>query len=185
MQQNKNNICARCCQSLDLAQARWNYVFWGMAHRKCTADAVWPPKFRPSLDPNEVLRQISALCAHLAKLSQLSGVPSELPIPQTLPFARLSETTQSAMTSSSPEIVGTEPTREEKTEAAVPAERAKTQVGRKRREQPVATPRQTPPPRPKRPPPTKLRLMMKTTSMEKSARTPFAYKYGEAGGGNA
>ena len=141
-----------------------------MAHRKCTADAVWPPKFRPSLDPNEVLRQISALCAHLAKLSQLSGVPSELPIPQTLPFARLSETTQSAMTSSSPEIVGTEPTREEKTEAAVPAERAKTQVGRKRREQPVATPRQTPPPRPKRPPPTKLRLMMKkTTRTEKSA----------------
>ena len=50
-----------------------------MAHVKCAAGKVWPPAFRPALDPNEVLRQIHALLAHFAQLS------SGLPIPQVLP----------------------------------------------------------------------------------------------------
>ena len=53
-----------------------------MAHRKCPGDAVWPPQFRPSLDP-EVMRQIAALVAHLARLS------TGLPIPQILPHRAL------------------------------------------------------------------------------------------------
>ena len=50
-----------------------------MAHVKCAAGKVWPPAFRPALDPNEVLRQIHALLAHFAQMS------SGLPIPQVLP----------------------------------------------------------------------------------------------------
>ena len=73
------NVCVRCCEPLGDAQPRFNHVFWGMAHRKCSADAVWPPQFRPTLDPNEVMRQIAALVAHLAKIS------TGLPIPQILP----------------------------------------------------------------------------------------------------
>ena len=103
---------------------------------------------------------------------------------QTLPFARLSETTQSAMTSSSPEIVGTEPTREEKTEAAVPAERAKTQVGRKRREQPLL--------RHDKHHPTTEKAATNEVEVDEEddkngevgggdSNTPFAYKHGEAG----
>ena len=78
-QQETKNVCARCCLPLTLKQARWNYVFWGMAHKRCRAKAVWPPVFRPDLDPNEILRQVYALCAHLAKMA------SGMPLPQILP----------------------------------------------------------------------------------------------------
>ena len=53
-----------------------------MAHKKCPTGKVWPPTFRPTLDPNEVLKQINALCAHLGKLGYLA---SGLPLPQRLP----------------------------------------------------------------------------------------------------
>ena len=53
-----------------------------MAHKKCPMQKAWPPRFRPTLDPNEVIRQINALCAHLGKLGFSSG---GLPVPQRLP----------------------------------------------------------------------------------------------------
>ena len=62
-----------------------------MAHKKCPAPKVWPPKFRPALDPNEVMRQIFALCSHLAKMAGGAPIPhladasTSLPIPQVLP----------------------------------------------------------------------------------------------------
>jgi len=76
----QQDVCARCAQPLAEDEARFNKVYWGMAHRRCRADAVWPPIFRPSLNPNEVMRQIFALCAHLGKLAAIG-----LPIPQFLP----------------------------------------------------------------------------------------------------
>ena len=78
--QQQQDVCARCAQPLAEDEARFNKVYWGMAHRRCRADAVWPPIFRPSLNPNEVMRQIFALCAHLGKLAAIG-----LPIPQFLP----------------------------------------------------------------------------------------------------
>src|SRR6185436_4890646 len=83
--ENQQNVCARCCKPLGTSQARWNQVFWGMAHRRCRADKVWPPKFRPSLDPNEILRQIHALSVHLGRLGALGKLADGLPIPQILP----------------------------------------------------------------------------------------------------
>ena len=93
------------------------------------------------------------------------------------------------MTSSSPEIVGTEPTREEKTEAAVPAERAKTQVEEEdRTTRRYATTNTTP---------TTEKAATNEVEVDDEeddkngeagggdSNTPFAYKYGEAGEGNA
>jgi hypothetical protein len=136
-QGNNTNVCARCCQPMvDLTQARFNRVFWGMAHKKCTEAKVWPPAFRPSLDPNEVMRQISALCTHLAKLS------TGLPIPQIIPNP--AGATQ-PMSPPSPRPVQQEVSREEKTSAAA----VTSMGGNKRRQHPPATPKATPPPRPK------------------------------------
>ena len=98
-----------------------------MAHRKCAAAAVWPPTFRPSLDPNEVMKHISALCAHLAKLS------SGFPIPQILPNES-QEMVQSEKPFSSPP---TQLEREEKTQGA---------VQKKRVTPPLKTPKATPSP---------------------------------------
>ena len=72
------NVCVRCCEPLG-AKSRFNHVYWGMAHRTCPVDAVWPPRFRPSIDPNEVMKQIYALVQYLAKIS------TGLPISQILP----------------------------------------------------------------------------------------------------
>ena len=87
-----NDVCARCCKALAPTQARWNQRYWGMAHRRCQAPAVWPPKFRPPMDPNEVMRQISALVSHLAQLTATSGLP--LPQPDLPP--QLANKTQSS-----------------------------------------------------------------------------------------
>ena len=82
MEQQQQDVCVRCCEPLESSDARFNRTYWGMAHQKCTSDAIWPPRFRPALDPNEVLRQIAALCAHLAKIT--IGRGTGLPIPQIL-----------------------------------------------------------------------------------------------------
>ena len=87
-----SDVCARCCKALAPTQARWNQRYWGMAHRRCQAPAVWPPKFRPPMDPNEVMRQISALVSHLAQLTATSGLP--LPQPDLPP--QLANKTQSS-----------------------------------------------------------------------------------------
>jgi len=81
MPNQPKDVCARCCRPLAPSQARWNQRYWGMAHRRCRAPAVWPPRFRPPMDPNEVMRQISALVSHLAQLTAKDA----LPLPQSIP----------------------------------------------------------------------------------------------------
>lgn len=80
MDQTKGmNVCVRCLQPLNDSDSRFNYVFWGMAHKRCAAEKVWPPRFRPPQDPNEVLKQIFALCSLFAKLSAGYIPPTILP----------------------------------------------------------------------------------------------------------
>jgi hypothetical protein len=119
---------------LDLPQARFNYFFWGMAHKECSAKAVLPPTFRPSLDPNEVLKQITALCAHLAKLS------GGFPIPQILP---------GAAREAPPLPMQAE--REEKTQAAASGMVMDEDTQRKRATPPPPTPNTTASPMAKQP----------------------------------
>ena len=40
----QQDVCARCCKPLGLSEARFNKRFWGMAHVKCAAGKVWPPR---------------------------------------------------------------------------------------------------------------------------------------------
>jgi hypothetical protein len=91
MPNQPKDVCARCCRPLALSQARWNQRYWGMAHRRCQAPAVWPPRFRPPMDPNEVMRQISALVSHLAQLTAKDA----LPLPQSISSPQHADETNS------------------------------------------------------------------------------------------
>ena len=147
----QQNVCVRCCEPLEEDQARFNHLYWGMAHRKCSADAVWPPQFRPSLDPNEVMRQIAALVAHLAKIS------TGLPISQILPNRsfgappRRSVVERPGMSVATPPVVLETPVaREEKDELGVeslansPPEDARAEARHQGRERSGPQPRQKP-----------------------------------------
>jgi len=145
----QQNVCVRCCEPLGEAQSRFNHMYWGMAHRKCLGDAVWPPQFRPSLDPNEVMRQIAALVAHLAKLS------TGLPIPQILPHGALGSSPRRRVVESpvlsvatSPDELGVESTVKPPSEDAHATETLwSSPTPRKRPQRPTHTPKATPSPK--------------------------------------
>ena len=153
MEQQKD-VCVRCCEPLELAEARFNRAYWGMAHRQCTSDAMWPPRFRPSLDPTEVMRQIAALCAHLAKIS--TGLTSGLPIPQILhrgPSSRAAVDRSSVLETSNSEEkhgqreLGVDSRRTSSDNAQ--AMEAQATPGRKRTQRPKSSPQATPSPKAK------------------------------------
>jgi len=150
--EHQKDVCVRCCEPLESEEARFNRVFWGMAHRKCTSDAMWPPRFRPLLDPNEVMRQIAALVAHLAKIS--TGRPSGLPIPQILHRGSASLTNvdrSSVLESSSSEHGQRELGVESRWTSSNNAHAMEEQAtpGRKRAQRPKSSPQATPSPKPK------------------------------------
>lgn len=125
-------MCARCCEPLELSQARWNMAFWGMAHRRCTAAKSWPPKFRPPMNPNEVLRQIHALCAYLGKMT--SGMPLH------------SNPPQHKAVSAAPEQTQPRPAEDAEVEQKFEEKKKKVATPRKRPDRPTSTPKTTPSP---------------------------------------
>jgi hypothetical protein len=55
-----------------------------MAHRRCPANAVWPPLHRPSPHPGEIIKQIQSLALYLAKISG-GWLPQDFPQEQAIP----------------------------------------------------------------------------------------------------
>ena len=90
-------VCARCLTPLDHFEARFNRAFWGMAHARCPdgATPVWPPRFKPPLDPVAVMNQIWALLEHLG---QMTMKRQTLPIAQARPTVARSTATPAQAT---------------------------------------------------------------------------------------
>ena len=137
-------------------------------------EKVWPPRFRPSLDPNEVMHQIQVLCGHLAKLSGGFSIPQILPEVASSKLARsplrpvgtgkTHEEVKDERTLESTRLDSGDSSSDEKTQETTqldsfqasgsdedvqPTPKSRTRQAQKRKEPPKPTPNATPSPKPK------------------------------------
>src|SRR6185436_6020412 len=87
---DSQDVCARCCELLELSEARFNHVFWGMAQEMPCAQSM-ATKIPPSPRPQR--GDAADFCAMLTFSQDAGGAPiphladasTSLPIPQVLP----------------------------------------------------------------------------------------------------